>query len=96
LKNLDASLRSLSILLRNINSEVKPWQRHQGHLACPQLLSGKDSGLERWEPRKILEDSRTLDQISSTLEQVQTTFSSYDKLAVDNAHIGYDVTRTRR
>ncbi len=99
LKNLDASLRSLSILLRNINSEVKPLAtsiRDTSAAARGAFAQAeKTLALKDGEPGKIAERIRgTLDQISSTLEQVRTTFSSYDKLAVDNAHIGYEVTRT--
>ena len=99
LKNLDVSLKNLSILLRNIDSEVKPLAtslRDTSDAARGAFAQAeKTLTLKDGEPGKIAEGLQgTLKQVTSALEEIRTTVASYDKIAADNAHIGYEVTKT--
>jgi paraquat-inducible protein B len=99
LKNLDASLKNLSTLLKNVNSEVKPLAsslRDTSDVARDAFAQAKETlSLKDGESGKLAEGLQgTLKQVTSVLEEIRATVASYNRLAQDNAHIGYEVTRT--
>jgi paraquat-inducible protein B len=99
LKNLDASLKDLRVLLRDVNAEVKPLAsslRDTSDAARGAFVQAKETlSLKDGESGKLAAGIQgTLKQLTSALEEIKATVASYNRLASDNAHIGYEVTRT--
>jgi paraquat-inducible protein B len=99
LKNLNVSLKDLSILLKNVNSEVQPLTtslRDTSDAARGAFVQAeKTLSLKEGESGKLAEGIQgTLKEVTAALEEIRATVSSYNQLAQNNAHIGYEVTRT--
>ncbi len=91
-KSLDADLKVLGDLIRNVNAEIKPTRANlrdtskaaRGAFAQAEKTLAFNEGA----PGKMAES------LQKTLEELRGAISSYEKLADRNANIGYDLVKT--
>jgi paraquat-inducible protein B len=81
MQELAVTVRDLDALIREVRAEVKP-------------LSASLKGSSDAARRTFAQAERTLTDASASLEQMRSTLGSYEGLAVQNANLGYDLTRT--
>lgn len=81
MQELAVTVRDLDALIRDVRAEVKP-------------LSASFKGSSDAARRTFAQAERTLTDASASLEQMRSTLGSYEGLAVQNANLGYDLTRT--
>jgi paraquat-inducible protein B len=99
LKNLEAGLKDLNVLIRNVNSEVKPLTASlkdtsdaaRGAFSQAQKTLAFNEG----KPGEVADNlQNTLKKVDATLEEMRRGISSYEKIAERNTNIGYDVSKT--
>jgi paraquat-inducible protein B len=99
IKNLDAGLKDLGVLIRNIDAEVKPLSASlmETSTAARGALSQAEKTLAFNEgiPGKMAENfQNTLKKADATLEEMRQAISSYERIADQNINLGYDVSKT--
>jgi paraquat-inducible protein B len=99
IKNLDAGLKDLGVLIRNIDAEVKPLSTSlmETSTAARGALSQAEKTLAFNEgiPGKMAENfQNTLKKADATLEEMRQAISSYERIADQNINLGYDVSKT--
>lgn len=91
-KNLDADLKVLGDLIRNLNAEIKPTLvnlREASNAARGAFAQAeKTLAFNEGAPGNMAESLR------NTLEDLRGAISSYEKLADRNANLGYDLAKT--
>ncbi len=101
LKNMNLALKDLSLLIKNVNGEVKPLSASlmdtstaaRGAFSQAEKTLAFNDGV----PGKMAENfQQTLDNINKALEDLRLTVTSYEKLADRNIDLGYDVSKTLR
>jgi paraquat-inducible protein B len=99
MKNLNAGLKDLGGLIRNIDAEVKPLSSNfqetsnaaRGAFDQAQKTLAFNEGI----PGKVADNlQNTLKKVDATLEEMRSAIASYEKLADRNVNIGYDVSKT--
>jgi paraquat-inducible protein B len=81
MQELAVAVRDLDALIREVRTEVKP-------------LSASLKGSSDAARRTFAQAERTLTDASASLEQMRSTLGSYEGLALQNANVGYDLSRT--
>jgi len=99
LKNLNSGLKELSLLIKNVNGEVKPLTAslRDTSIAARGAFSQaeKTLALNDGKPGEVAENlNNTLKKADATLEEIRLGIITYDKLAERNMNIGYDVSKT--
>ncbi len=98
-QNLAVTLRDLDLLLREVRTEVKPLAAslrgssdaaHRAFTQAERTLSLKEGPAA--EVAASLTD--TLKKAGASLEQLQATLGAVERVAVQNADVGQDLTRT--
>ncbi len=101
LKNLDAGIKDLGVLIRNIDAEVKPLTASlidtstaaKGALTQAEKTLAFNEGV----PGQMADNfQKTLKKVDATLEEMKAAISSYEKIADQNINLGYDVSKTLR
>ncbi len=100
-KNLNAALKEVNGLARELRDEVKPTFANVRDTST--AARGAFSQAERTlalkdgEPGKIAGGVQdTLVRVNATLDDVRATLASYNQIADKNANIGYDLSKTLR
>lgn len=98
-KNLDASLRDLNILIRHVDSEVKPLTASLKDTsdAARGAFSQAEKTLafNEGKPGEVATNlQNTLEKVDATLEDLRLGIVTYEKLADRNMNIGYDLSKT--
>jgi len=93
------SLRDLDALIRGIAVEVKPLVANlnaTSHAARRTFAQAEKTLSMKEGPAAEMAASFTdaMKQASLSLDQMRSTLGSYQKVAVQNANVGYDVTKT--
>jgi paraquat-inducible protein B len=101
LKSMNSALKELSLLVKNVNEEVKPLSASlmdtstaaRGAFSQAEKTLAFNDGV----PGKMAENfQRTLEKVDKTLEELRLAVTSYEKLADRNVDLGYDVSKTLR
>lgn len=91
-KSLDADLKVLGDLIKNVNVEIKPTLanlRDTSKAARSAFVQAeKTLAFNEGAPGKMAES------LQKTLEELRGAIASYEKLADRNMNIGYDLTKT--
>lgn len=100
-KNLNLALGEVNVLVRGIKDELKPTAaniRDTSNAARGAFSQAeKTLALKEGESGKIAGSvQETLVRVNSTLDDVRSTLTSYNRLADKNTDIGYDLSKTLR
>jgi paraquat-inducible protein B len=91
-KALDADLKSLGYLIRNIDAEVKPVMA-----SFRDTSTAARNAFAQAEKTLAFNDGtpgKMADSLQKTLEELRGAIASYEKLAERNVNVGYDLTKT--
>ncbi len=92
MKNLDASLQQLAVLIRDIDVEVKPTLTAARNTF---VQAGKTLAFNDGKPGEVAENlNNTLKKADATLEEMRLAITTYEKLADRNMNLGYDAGKT--
>jgi paraquat-inducible protein B len=92
MKNLDVSLQQLTVLIRDIDAEVKPTltAARNTFTQAEKTLAFNDG-----KPGEVAENlNNTLKKVDATLEEMRLAITTYEKFADRNMNLGYDVGKT--
>ncbi len=101
MKNLNAALRDVKDLVRNMQDEVEPTAANLRETSVAArgafAQAEKTLALKEGQPGKIADSVQdTLAQVNTTLDEVRSTLASYKRIADNNASKGYDLSKTLR
>lgn len=91
-KSLDADLKNLGDLIRNIDAEVKPVMS-----SFRDTSTAARNAFAQAEKTLAFNDGtpgKMADSLRKTLEELRGAIASYEKLAERNVNVGYDLTKT--
>jgi paraquat-inducible protein B len=101
LKNMNLALKDLSLLIKNVNGEVKPLSASlmDTSTAARGAFSQAEKTLafKEGKPGEMADSLQsTLKKADATLEEMKLAITAYEKIAERNTDLGYDVSKTLR